>query len=115
MKQIIIFRADLKLGKGKLAAHAGHAAIVGYLNVLKKRPRDAQRWLSEGQKKIVLKISDEQTLLDLYERIKKEGYPVEIVRDAGLTQVAPGTIVCLVIGPAEDERVDEYTKDLKLL
>lgn len=114
MKQVIIFRADLKLGKGKLAAHAGHAALEGYLVVLKKNPKAVEKWLNEGQKKIVLKVPGEKELLSLYGKVKKE-ISSAIIRDAGLTQLEPGTVTCLVIGPWEDATVDRYIKDLKLL
>jgi PTH2 family peptidyl-tRNA hydrolase len=114
MKQVIIFRSDLKLGKGKLAAHAGHAALEGYLAVSKKNPRAVEKWLEEGQKKIVLKVLGEKELLFLYDKVKRE-LPSVVIRDAGLTQIEPGTITCLVIGPGEDATVDRYIKDLKLL
>jgi PTH2 family peptidyl-tRNA hydrolase len=114
MKQVIIFREDLKLGKGKLAAHAAHAAIVGYTLVEKKDKKLLNQWLVEGEKKIVLKIKDEASLIGLYEKIKNK-VPCQIIRDAGLTQVEPGTITCLVIGPWYEEEIDPFISDLKLL
>lgn len=115
MKQAIVFRTDLKLGKGKLAAHAGHAAIAGYLKVVAKNPDVAKIWVAEGQKKILLKVGGEKDLLELYDRAKSRRVPAELIRDAGLTQVEPGTLICLVIGPADEVDIDACTKDLKLL
>jgi len=40
---------------------------------------------------------------------------VEVVHDAGRTQVAPGTATCCAIGPADSERVDRVTAGLPLL
>ncbi len=114
MKQAIIFRTDLKLGKGKLAAHAAHAALVGYQIVMSKNPMLVGRWMIEGQKKIVLKVKDEKELKTLYKEIKSH-VPAELISDAGLTQIKPGTITCLVIGPWEEKEIDRYTKKLKLL
>lgn len=114
IKQVIIFRNDLRIGKGKIAAHAGHAAIVGYQIVKKKNPTIIEEWLATGQKKVILKIENEKELLSLFEKIRKE-IPCEIIRDAGLTQVEEGTIICLVIGPWHEEKIDKFTKDLKLL
>ena len=114
MKQAIIFRTDLKLGKGKIAAHAAHAGITGYELVKMRNPELVKRWLKEGQKKIILKVMNENELLSIFEKIKGK-IPVEIIRDAGLTQVEPGTIICIVIGPWHDEEIDSYTKNLKLL
>ena len=114
MKQAIVFRSDLKLGKGKLAAHAAHAAIVGYELISKKNKNVLASWLNEGQKKIVLKVKNEKELLDLYQAIKT-AVPCQIIRDAGLTQIEPGTITCMVVGPWYDEDVDRHLSSLKLL
>ncbi|MEM3369311.1 MAG: peptidyl-tRNA hydrolase Pth2 [Candidatus Micrarchaeia archaeon] len=114
MKQAIVFREDIKLGKGKLAAHAAHAAITGFLMVEKKDKKIISEWLNSGQKKITLKIKSEEELISLYQKIKDK-IPCQLIRDAGLTQIEPGTITCLVIGPWYDEEIDDYTKDLKLL
>jgi PTH2 family peptidyl-tRNA hydrolase len=114
LKQVIVFRTDLKIGKGKLAAHAAHASLTGYLKVIKIDSKLVSQWLSAGQKKIVLKVMDEKELLSLYEKVKKE-IPSELIRDAGMTQVEPGTLICLVIGPWYEEKIDKYISDLKLL
>ena len=114
MKQAIVFRSDLKIGKGKIAAHAAHASITGYEIVMKRNPEVVEAWLNEGQKKIVLKIGGENEILELYKRVKGK-VPCELIKDAGLTQVEPGTIICLVVGPWSEGEIDKFTKDLKLL
>jgi len=114
IKQVIVFRSDLKLGRGKLAAHAAHASLTGFIKTTKINPDLVSEWLNSGQKKIVLKIKDEKELISLYEKIKKK-MPSELIRDAGMTQVEPGTLTCLVIGPWYEEEIDEYISDLKLL
>jgi PTH2 family peptidyl-tRNA hydrolase len=113
VKQAIIVRSDLKMGKGKLAAQAAHASLQGYKLALAKNKRLVEQWEAEGQKKIVLKVASESELLALKERAR--GLPCALIRDAGFTQIEPGTVTCLVIGPAEDEKVDAVTKNLKLL
>ncbi|MCK4435829.1 peptidyl-tRNA hydrolase, partial [Candidatus Bathyarchaeota archaeon] len=43
-KQAIIVRTDLKMGKGKLAAQAGHAAVSSAEEARKKSPKWWQAW-----------------------------------------------------------------------
>jgi PTH2 family peptidyl-tRNA hydrolase len=111
MKQAIVARADLGMGEGKLAAQVAHAALMAY--------EDADRslqfeWKGQGQKKVVLKADGEQTLFELADRAEREGLPHAIVRDAGHTQLDPGTVTALAIGPAGDDRIDAITGSLSL-
>jgi PTH2 family peptidyl-tRNA hydrolase len=66
-------------------------------------------------KKIILKASSEKELMNLFKSAKKEKLPSELIYDAGLTQIEPGTLTALGIGPAEDSKVDKITGKLKLL
>lgn len=113
-KQAIVVRSDLGMTKGKIAAQSSHASLDAYEKTLAKEPRWASAWRNAGMAKIVLKISGEQALLDLFERAKKK-VPSALIVDAGHTQTAPGTKTCVAIGPAPVETVDEFTKHLKLL
>ncbi len=114
MKQVIIVRKDLKMGKGKLCTQIAHASVAALLKTMRVNRNWVEKWMKEGQKKIVLKISSEEELLNIYKEVSKE-LPAEIIRDAGLTQLEPGTITAIGIGPAPDEMVDRYTSHLKLL
>ncbi len=110
LKQIIVVRNDLKLGKGKLAAQAAHAAIsAAEISKFKKQ------WLAEGQKKVVVKCESLDMLLEIYERSKKSSIATSLTQDAGMTEIPPGTITCIGIGPDEEEKIDRITKNLKLL
>jgi peptidyl-tRNA hydrolase, PTH2 family len=113
-KQAIIIRSDLGMGKGKLAGQTAHASVSAY-NLARARDPDAtHEWEEGGQKKIVLKIGSEGELLSLYEKMKRE-MPCALIRDAGHTQLEPGTLSCFGAGPAEESKIDKYTKGLKLL
>ena len=114
MKQVIVIRKDLKLGKGKMAAHVAHVSLAAYRKVKKGHPDVAEEWEAWGEKKIVASVESERELIELFERVKRE-VPCELIRDAGLTQIEPGTITALGIGPWEDGVIDKFTKDLKLL
>ena len=112
MKQAILIRIDLKMGKGKLVAQCCHACIGAYLKA-KKYNKDM--WIKEGMKKVVLKVSSEKELKDLQKLAKKEKLACELIRDAGLTQIKPGPATALGIGPGKDREIDKLTGKLKLL
>lgn len=111
-KQVVLIRKDLKWEKGKLAAHAAHAA-VGVLKLVDKKVLD--RWEVEGSKKVVLKVDNLKQLKEMKEKVKKEKIPCFLVRDAGLTQLKTGTVTALGIGPVEEKKIDKITGKLKLL
>lgn len=111
-KQAIVVRKDLKLGKGKMAAQVAHASV----GAMKKAGREnVKRWESEGAKKVVLKIDGLRKLSNLRRKAVSARLPCFVVRDAGLTQIKKGTVTCIGIGPSEEKKIDEITKDLKLL
>lgn len=71
--------------------------------------------MSEGQRKIALKVRDEELLSALVRNARKADLPVYLVRDSGLTQVPPDSITCAGIGPAPADIVDRLTGNLSLL
>jgi len=71
--------------------------------------------MHEGQCKIALTVKDLDHLLRLEREAKASNLPLYLVRDRGLTQVEPGTITCLGIGPAPAGILDQLTGDLSLL
>lgn len=112
MKQAIVMRSDLKMGKGKIAAQACHASLSSYKKASK---RSIRQWESFGQKKVVLKVSSEKELLELYHIVKERGLPCALITDAGHTQIEPNTKTCIGIGPAINSEIDKLTGHLKLL
>ncbi|MEM2970910.1 MAG: peptidyl-tRNA hydrolase Pth2 [Candidatus Bathyarchaeia archaeon] len=114
-KQVIVFRSDLKLSKGKIAAHSGHAAVSAAEEARKHRKAWWKAWISEGQCKIAVKVKIEKEILELEKQAKELALPCALIRDRGLTEVPPGTITCLGIGPAPSEVVDRLTGKLPLL
>ncbi len=114
-KLAIVVRKDLKMAKGKIAAQASHASVMASEVARKKYKKWWKPWLREGQCKIALKVNSENELNRLKEEAEKIGLPTVVIEDRGLTQVSPGTITCIGIGPAPSELVDKVTKDLPLL
>jgi PTH2 family peptidyl-tRNA hydrolase len=111
-KQAILIRMDLKLPKGKMASQAAHAAVD---SVMKSRPERVDKWKRQGMKKVVLKVKDLAELSQYDQKAKDAGLVSVIIRDAGKTEVEPGTITCMAIGPDEDMRIDRITGKLPLL
>lgn len=112
MKQAILIRTDLKMEKGKMCAQAAHASIAAFL----KADRNIrEEWVDEGMKKIVLKVSGEKEIKEYLKLAKKEKLHCALINDAGLTQIEPGTITALGIGPDVDEKIDKITGKLRLL
>lgn len=113
-KQVIVVRADLKMSVGKIAVQAGHAAVSAAEEARKKRPEWWNAWLAEGQCKIAVKVGSEQELLELEKGAKELKLPSAVIYDRGLTELPPGTITCLGIGPAPSHQVDKITGKLPL-
>jgi PTH2 family peptidyl-tRNA hydrolase len=113
-KQVIVIRYDLKMGKGKIAAQAGHAAVSAAEEARKHYKKWWEKWVDEGQCKIAVKVNSEQELLNLEDVAKKHRLPHALISDQGLTQLPYGTITCLAIGPAPSDEVDLITGKLAL-
>jgi len=111
MKQAIVARADLGMGEGKLAAQVAHASLMAYEDADRRAQSD---WKGAGQKKVVLSADGESQLFELADIAEREGVPHAIVRDAGHTQLEPGTVTALAVGPAREDLVDRVTGDLDL-
>jgi PTH2 family peptidyl-tRNA hydrolase len=114
-KQVIIFRSDLRLSKGKIAAQAGHAAISAAEEARKRHKEWWALWIEEGQRKIAVKVKNEKELLELKKSAEELSLPCSLIIDRGLTEIPPDTITCLGIGPAPTEKIDRLTGMLPLL
>ncbi len=114
-KQTIVVRADLGMGKGKLAAQSSHASLSAFRHVQRTDPEIAREWEDSGQMKVVLKVQSEEELLEYYNKAKSAGIPCELIRDAGHTQVEPGSLTCFGAGPWDEKELDKVFGKLKLL
>lgn len=115
LKQVIIVRSDLEMGKGKLAAQVAHASVQGFYNMLIKNREKALQWLESGAKKVVLKVQSEEELFRIYQHALSIGLNAVIIKDSGLTQLEPGTTTTVSIGPDDEESINRITGHLKLL
>ena len=65
-------------------------------------------------KKIVLKVTSTQELVELFEKVKKK-LPCVLITDAGKTQIKAGSKTCFACGPIEESEGEKYFSHLKLL
>jgi len=103
------------MSKGKLAVQVAHAAVSSYIQASNSSRRWTEGWIREGQPKIVCKVATLDDLLRIYNDALRKKLPVSIIKDAGRTEIPPGTITCVGIGPAPTEAIDSITGKLPLL
>jgi len=114
-KQVILVRTDLKMSTGKKCAQSCHASVSASDIVRIQNKGIWKNWKNSGQKKVVLKISNLEQLKEMTKKLESNKVPYFIVKDAGLTQLTPGTTTSVGIGPDLSAVIDKITGDLKLL
>ncbi|MCE4620951.1 MAG: peptidyl-tRNA hydrolase Pth2 [Desulfurococcales archaeon] len=118
MKQAIVLRRDIRMGRGKAAAQAAHASCEAVFAILRSGRRIwtdwLEKWRASGQLKVVLRVDSEAELLDIYRKALELDLPASLIADAGRTQLEPGTRTAVAIGPAPSSLVDKVTGHLKL-
>ncbi|MHA1771256.1 MAG: peptidyl-tRNA hydrolase Pth2 [Candidatus Thorarchaeota archaeon] len=114
-KQVIAVRTDLGMSKGKIAVQVAHGAVSAAERTRVTHQDVWRAWLREGQKKVAVKVGSEEELLELRRLAVVHRIPHALIRDAGLTELSPGTMTVIGIGPAQGELIDKVTGDLKLL
>lgn len=111
-KQVIVVRGDVKMSRGKIATQVAHASLEAF----RTAPKGAvTEWSLEGAKKVVLKARDLTELRAIYKKASELKLPVSLIRDAGHTELRPGTLTCVGIGPERASRIDRVTGSLKPL
>lgn len=132
VKQVIVVRKDLNMRKGKIAAQVAHASMGVFFGMMERTHNDIvteyalivkqdsplDLWLDhrEAFAKIVVSCDSEQELLGLVPKAFEAGLPYYLVTDKGLTEFhGVPTPTCIAIGPDWSEKIDELTKEYKLL
>ena len=114
-KQVIAVRTDLGMSKGKLAVQVAHGAVSASERVRVTQQHVWKAWFTEGQKKVVVKVASEEELLDLRRTAVDLSLPFALIRDAGMTELPPGTSTVIAVGPGPADKIDRLTGVLKLL
>jgi PTH2 family peptidyl-tRNA hydrolase len=113
-KMVLLIRQDLEMTKGKIAAQCCHAALAAYKYMQKHQPSLLTRWEVSGQPKVTLKVKDEKEMLELITKAQEAGLCAKSIKDAGRTQIAPGSRTVASIGPGPVTLIDYITGHLKL-
>lgn len=111
LKQVIVLNNDIEISTGKKISQACHASLKAYK---KTSEEEKAAWCSEGSKKIVLE-ADKRQVQQRFEDAKALQIPAALITDAGLTEVEPGTVTALALGPAEEDKIDNVTGNLQLV
>ncbi len=117
VKQVTLVRTDLrntygeKVRTGKMFAQVQHAALKAYRVT---NQRLLERWaLNDSYKKVALKVSSEQELLEYHDILKAKGFMVALILDNGLTEFKEPTYTCLSVIGISDQ-LDKITGKLSL-
>ncbi len=86
--------ADAPMGAGKLAAQVGHAVLIAARVLGPRHAAAFEAWMSAGRPAVFARV-DRDAWASL--RATEE---VAVVRDAGLTEVAPGTETVMALAPS---------------
>lgn len=113
-KMVIAVREDLNLSVGKIAVQVAHAAVSCAMVAKGSEPKIFEDWTREGQRKVVVRCPGLDELNALHAKARSLGLVTSLVSDAGLTEVTPGTVTCLGIGPDRSAKIDKVTGSLAL-
>ena len=118
VKQVLLYRRDLKMRKGKIAAQIAHASLKVFLERDEgpwhrlEIPLDAAMasWSRARFAKIVLSVETEADLLRAHELAREAGLPTALITDAGHTEFhGVPTRTTVAIGPARVQDIDPIT------
>lgn len=115
MKMTLVVRTDLHMSSGKIASQCSHAAVACLIKAQKQKLEVVNAWIDLGQPKVVLRARSQAQIENLAKMASEQNVINSLIRDAGRTEVEPGTITALGIGPDTVKNVDSITRKLKLL
>lgn len=117
-KQVILYRRDLRMRKGKIAAQCAHAAMAVFFRRNQGEPGELRIpldgpmaiWSAGRFTKIVLSVEGEDQLLAAHTHAQQAGLPTALITDAGKTEFAGvPTRTTVALGPAASEEIDRIS------
>jgi PTH2 family peptidyl-tRNA hydrolase len=118
VKQVLLYRRDLKMRKGKIAAQCAHASMAVFFRRRVGPPSELRVpldgpmavWTAGGFAKVVLSVEGEAELDAALEAARARGLPTALIRDSGRTEFhGVPTVTALGIGPAAVAEIDPIT------
>ena len=88
-------------------------AVASLQRAKKTHSRMVQRWKESASRKICLAVDDEEEIEYFLNLVQEASLPFALIKDAGLTEVAPGTVTVLGVGPAPRHTMDSLFGELK--
>ena len=118
VKQVMAYRRDLKMRKGKIAAQCAHASLCVFTRADRGAvdsmvvPLDGATavWLRRGSAKVVLSVESEADLLTVHQAALERGLPTALITDSGRTEFGGvPTRTAVSVGPAVVGEIDMIT------
>ncbi len=122
VKQVIVYRRDLKMRKGKIAAQVAHASLRAVF-LLEQRDDEhdeetmtlplrgpVAEWIRRRFAKVVLSVDDEEALQRVHELARERGIPTALIKDSGKTEFGGvPTHTTVAVGPWASDEIDAIT------
>jgi len=118
VKQVICYRRDLKMRKGKIAAQVAHASMKVFLlrnigtpdRLVIPLEGPMAAWVQRRFTKVVLSVESEEDLLRIHQECLDRGIPTALITDAGKTEFGGvPTRTTVAVGPALVSDIDAIT------
>jgi len=127
IKQYLIFDKSLGMTHGKCASQLAHASMKVFFDRMRyeetyvmddefgksvvdiykcSMTRDMREWKEGRFTKITLKATDQTEMSKLLELAVEHGAPIACIKDDGKTQVEPGSLTAMAIGPFDTTNPD---------
>ena len=95
----IFLRKDLKLGKGKSGAQISHGAISLLHQPLFKSSFHVEYMQRDKKEILIYSVKDLKDIRDIEKLCIGLKVNYSTISDAGHTQIEPGTVTCVAVGP----------------
>jgi PTH2 family peptidyl-tRNA hydrolase len=139
IKQVIAIRTDLNMRKGKMCAQVAHAAMKVFFDkmtitngkvfgpsgtyqerrwvaTIESITPEMKEWMEGAFTKVVVGVDSEEAIYELAKRAEELNIPHAVIIDNGFTEFHGNkTTTCIAIGPDNSDKIDQITKELKLI